>query len=256
MEDAGMDTSPADVGMDTGAPDTGPPFDPNGDPDLILWLPMDDTGSLGGAVEERGGMGVAVRCSAGSCPQSGEAGQTRSAFGFDGSNDRLVIMDSPTLVTSSGFTLAVWVRLPTAVVSDDMVVLAKPFGGSFRNSWELGFIDVDSDGEGELSFVVDSTGGEATASAEHGLPGGTWSHVAAVWEPSGRRLMLYLDGELRATSAESVRPSFDSSDGFVGADDNGSGPTNFFEGLVDDARIYRRALTAAEIAAVMSAPRP
>ena len=254
MPDAGVDTSPPDVGMDTSV-DTGPTFDPNGDPDLIMWAPMNEASALTDSVVELAGRGIAIRCSSSSCPTTNAPGQRGTAFDFDGTRDRLRIVDAPALVTTAGFTLAIWARVPAVPITRSMVLLSKPFGGSFRNSWELGFVDVDSDGEGELSFVVDSGAGEATASTEHGLPGGTWSHVAAVWEPGSRRLLLYLDGALVNMSAESVTPSFDSSDGFIGADDNGS-IQSFFAGHLDDARIYQRALTAEEIRAVMTAPNP
>jgi hypothetical protein len=178
-----------------------------------------------------------------------------SGFEFRDGDEWLRIADDPLLVTTSGFTLAIWARLRAVPVTSDMVLLAKPFGGSFRNSWELGLVDIDSDGEGELSFVVDSLSGEATATAEHGRSAEAWFHVAAVWEPMSRRLVLYLDGTEVARSAESVTPSFDSSFGLIGADDNGS-IENGFIGDLDDARVYRRALTAEEISAVMSAPPP
>ncbi|NIS33244.1 MAG: LamG domain-containing protein, partial [Actinobacteria bacterium] len=98
----------------------------------------------------------------------------------------------------------------------------------------------------------DSTVGEATADAEHGLSAGDWAHVAAVWEPAGERLLLYLDGRMAAISAESVAPSFDSSDALVGADDNGA-IENHLDGDLDDVRIYARELTVDEIA-VLAAP--
>jgi len=98
---------------------------------------------------------------------------------------------------------------------------------------------------------VDAMGGEATATAELGLTAGEWAHVAGVWEPVGRRLLLYLDGAMVAISPESVTPSFDSSDALVGADDNGS-TTSYFAGDLDDVRIYARDLSAEEIAVLAS----
>jgi len=251
MPDAGMDSAMPDTSM----PDTGPTYDPNADPDLILWVPMDEIDALDRNLQQATTT-LDVRCFGTNCPSTGVAAQSGRGFGFNGSTDVLRIMNHPMLVTTSGFTLAIWARIPRVPIIGPDILMAKPFDSAFRNSWELGFVDVDSDGEGELSFVVDSLTGEATASAEHGLPGATWAHIAAVWEPSSRRLFLYLDGAMVASSAESVTPSFDVNDGFIGADSNNRMVDSHFEGDLDDARVYRRALTAEEIAAVMSAPPP
>ncbi len=248
MPDAGMDTAVAD----TAVADTAMPWDPNTDPALLVRLPMNETGSLDGTNLNAASATPEVRCSGARCPSTGAMGARGAAFGFDGTNDVLTIAHDPTLVTTSGFTLALWVRIEAIPISRTMILMAKPFGGTFRNSWELGFSDTDSDGEGELSFVVDSTVGEATADAEHGLSAGDWAHVAAVWEPAGERLLLYLDGRMAAISAESVAPSFDSSDALVGADDNGA-IENHLDGDLDDVRIYARELTVDEIA-VLAAP--
>jgi hypothetical protein len=253
MMDAGVDAA-VDAPVDTGS-DTGPPYDPNADPDLIVWVPMEDLAPSSPDLEASASP-ITVGCNTDTrCPRPDVSAPSGSGFEFRDGDEWLRIADDPLLVTTSGFTLAIWARLRAVPVTSDMVLLAKPFGGSFRNSWELGLVDIDSDGEGELSFVVDSLSGEATATAEHGRSAEAWFHVAAVWEPMSRRLVLYLDGTEVARSAESVTPSFDSSFGLIGADDNGS-IENGFIGDLDDARVYRRALTAEEISAVMSAPPP
>jgi hypothetical protein len=78
---------------------------------------------------------------------------------------------------------------------------------------------------------------------------GQWHHVGFVWDGSYRA--LYADGIEVAKDTAAQNP-LKSSDGglYIGADKT-LGAGTFFSGLIDDVRIYNRALTAEEIAALV-----
>ena len=91
----------------------------------------------------------------------------------------------------------------------------------------------------------------ASFSTRQQLPEGEWSHSAVTL--GHKTLRVYLNGEvvqeipnLGGTLSATDLPLR------LGADRVGS---NRFVGLIDDVRLYRRALSADEIAEVMS-PRP
>lgn len=73
---------------------------------------------------------------------------------------------------------------------------------------------------------------------------GVWTHFAITWDGQIKR--LYIDGQL--AGEESAMLAFDRSDIVIGGDiDNGN--FNFaLDGFLDEIRIYRRPLTASEIA--------
>jgi sialidase-1 len=99
-------------------------------------------------------------------------------------------------------------------------------------------------------------GGGCTLSTA-GYADNTWHHVVYVVDAAGGR--LYVDGQQRAsrawtgppgapTTTEGVRVAR-----YVGA----FGGVEYASGGIDDVRIYKRALSAAEIAALYaSAPQP
>jgi len=60
---------------------------------------------------------------------------------------------------------------------------------------------------------------------------------------------LYLDGVRIFTDTQSVVLPYANGGMYIGADKN-LDPTSFFSGLIDDIRIYDKALTAEEIAAL------
>lgn len=71
-----------------------------------------------------------------------------------------------------------------------------------------------------------------------------WTHIAAVL--SGNQMLLYIDGELVAQTTCTAGNISNSTNFRVGS----KASTNYFSGAVDDVRVYHRALTATQIAAL------
>lgn len=68
-----------------------------------------------------------------------------------------------------------------------------------------------------------------------------WMHVAGIWD--GSYIYVYQNGAQRASSTQTISPQITTSPITIGKD-NGS---QYFDGSVDDVRIYNRALSAKEI---------
>ena len=167
-------------------------------------------------------------------------GKFGSARSFDGVNDWITISDTSRLDLTQGMTLEAWVR-PTSV-SDWTTVLLKerPNGlayglyASDDHSRPAGYVRRSQD--------IDVTGPSA-------LPTHEWSHLAATY--NGSRFRLYVNGSLVAdrrltgSIASSNRPLR------IGGN---SVWDEFFSGLIDEVRVYNRALSAAEIQADMNTP--
>jgi hypothetical protein len=67
---------------------------------------------------------------------------------------------------------------------------------------------------------------------------GQWHRIGLVWD--GSRRMLAVDGVVAAEDTQSALPS--SGNGlYIGADKN-MNPGTFWSGLIDDVRIYNRAV--------------
>jgi prepilin-type N-terminal cleavage/methylation domain-containing protein len=73
-----------------------------------------------------------------------------------------------------------------------------------------------------------------------------WHHVAFTWNGNSATSILYLDGVKYGVTVQAS-----ASTGFLGnANIGGTVVGNYFSGLIDDVRIYNRALSAAEISAL------
>ena len=94
---------------------------------------------------------------------------------------------------------------------------------------------------------------EATTGPQ--LPVGVWSHIAVTYDNTAIR--LYVNGALRSTFTTTGAISASTAPLQIGGNNVFSLPgTEFFAGLIDEVRVYNRALSATEIATDMSTPLP
>ncbi|MBI2468899.1 MAG: hypothetical protein HYV62_13990 [Candidatus Rokubacteria bacterium] len=184
------------------------------------------------------------------------AGRLNQALSFDGVDDHVTVAHD-TALNAYPLTLAVWLK--TNTTSGVRGVVNKYLAGSY-NGYQL-FVSSGNlcawylrDGS---NYVYD--GGGCTLSTA-GANDNQWHHVAFIVDASGGR--LYVDGALKAsqpwtgtagapTTLQSLHVAH-----YPGA----FGGAEYFPGVLDDARIYNRALSAEEILALYSqgtaAPEP
>jgi hypothetical protein len=162
-------------------------------------------------------------------------GKSGRALSFDGVNDIVTVPDSNLLDLAPGMTLEAWVK-PTTVSGWRTVMLKE------RPS-QLAYA-LYATGDNGRPLVETFTGASREARGTAALPVGTWTHLAATYDKS--TLKLYVNGTLVSSTA------------FTGTLFNSTGALRiggntvwgeYFGGLIDDVRVYERALSAAEIAA-------
>jgi hypothetical protein len=158
---------------------------------------------------------------------------------FDGVDDFGEAPDSPSLSPRSAITIAAWVRM--AALSGGFTPITHKHGEA--RAWWFGF-------HPNSSTVIhwSNEGGVFPHSVDGHIPSvlGTWRHLVVTYENGvGRR--IYSDGGLVA------------SDTATGLIPDTTGPMliahgwDFWHGLIDEIRIYNRALSAAEIQAIYAA---
>jgi len=160
-------------------------------------------------------------------------------------DDVITVPHAVWLETTEAFTIASFIRIGP-VPLDFRAVMAKPLGPTLENSWELYFQD-------ELLHTgMSGAAGEYwEVATPWTFPPEQWVHVAATWD--GGLLTLWLDAAA-VGSIEVPALVLDDQAIHVGADDDHdvTGPAGFFLGTIDDVRVYRRALTADELAVLAS----
>lgn len=181
---------------------------------------------------------------------------------LDGTNDNLSFPDAAALDLPSAFTVSTWCE-PSTPGSAARYVAGKYIASGSNRSWLLAWRH-DLGGT-PFQLVVYSTGGASPAAnylANATLPTSGWHHFAAVWDASasaGTRARFYLDGASVAVSSVASDGAYTPFDTggvtTVGSGGTGASPVSPWKGNLDDFRLYRRALSAAEIGAIYSGGR-
>ena len=168
------------------------------------------------------------------------AGKFGKAFSFNGSNSFVSVPDANSLDLTTGMTLEAWVN-PSALGSSWRSVIFKERPGS--TAYDL---YAHNGVAPETSVVI---GSEQELKNTAALPTGTWTHLAATYD--GANLRLFVNGV--QTASRALTGSIVTTTGLLKIGGNSSYP-EWFSGLIDEVRIYNRALTAAQIQTDMATP--
>ena len=161
------------------------------------------------------------------------SGRYGGAVSLDGISSRVDLGGLGTFY-QAGFTLEAWVKKTTDTKKDVAVV------GTWTGTAAGPMIWVDHlDGHYRLTA---NQGLESYLDSGQTPVAATWQHLAATFD--GTIARFYIDGT--EVASRTITGGFGSGNTWrVGAYDGT--PTGFFDGVVDEVRIYSRALTAAEI---------
>lgn len=163
-----------------------------------------------------------------------------------GSYTGVQIADRPEFVLTRSLTIEAWIR-PRG---DGSVIF---FRGDHRPG--LDPYSLSTGGNHSVHFGICGGGGEGeSATVETTVAYCVWTHVAAVLDGDGGRMILYTNGVLAAQAETRVRPMGglipDQTPG-VGIGNVNDGGNNFpFVGDLDEVGLYNRALSEEEVSAI------
>ena len=208
------------------------------DPSLALHLKLDEsTGTT--ATDSSGNKLHATATGALTWQPSG--GVLAGAASFNGTDSHLEVPDHNLLDATSALTLSFWFRAST--LGNNTGLVSKRVGFDNNNSYST-YLGLD----GKLHVDVVSNNNRFTSNTT--FNSGKWYHIALVFNGSlaeAERVRLYVNGALDRTATESSTsiPNF-TAPLRVGTLHSGG---TVFDGLIDEVRIHRRALSAAEVLA-------
>jgi fibronectin type 3 domain-containing protein len=221
-------TASVSVTVSNAAPPPPPPPPPPASGLVAAWGFDEGTGMT---VADASGKGHAGTVASTTWNATGRFGK---ALSFNGSSSWVTVADANDLDLTSALTVEAWVR-PSALGSAWRTVLFKERAGGIVYSL---YANQDTGRPvGQLWL-----GSERNALGPASLALNAWSHLASTYD--GSNLRLYLNGTLVSTTA--VSGSLAASTGVLRIGGNGVWP-EWFAGLIDEVRVYNRALSAAEI---------
>ncbi len=168
-------------------------------------------------------------------------GVNQGALEFDGVDDRIDL--GPLDIDSgTGLTMSVWLKADDLEVGDSRLISKATGTSSSEHYWMLGTLS-----ENKLRFRLRTGGLTSTLISDPEVfELEAWAHVAATYD--GTDMRLYVNGtemaSLPLTGQIDTNPSVLAA---IGNQPDGA-DNRPFDGLLDDVRIYNRALTDSEIA--------
>ncbi len=172
-------------------------------------------------------------------------GVPNRAYLFDGVDDFIQVADTQALrLSGTDYTIAAWVMEVTRDVSY-LDSIAGKRGACNTCGWIFGIRgSADSARVGRVWQHM-SGGGSPYGISDTPVPLGEWHHVAVVYQQSGD-MTFYLDAQYDGMTPNMPTPNAsESKDLFIGRDSQNT--QYYFDGAIDELRIYDTALTAAEI---------
>jgi hypothetical protein len=170
-----------------------------------------------------------------------------SAMSFTGAADCYIsVADTPKLQITGEMTLAAWVFLDKANANNGRIIAKS--GGSGARAWSLNVEATSGGVTNPATFQVAASGTtNLSARDTKSLPTDQWVHMAGVYRP-GEIMEVYVNGELRGTNTTGIPGSQFSNNSLAVFIGSRNACTNCsWMGMIDEARVYNRALSAEEI---------
>jgi hypothetical protein len=176
------------------------------------------------------------------------SGKVLNAAGFDGVDDYISMGDVATFAGLDAITVSIWIKTSGSSGETQFFNKSACAGAS---EFELFYGWPTANGSPNFNLELSGSADVWTGQGSYAVNDGQWHMITGTWS-DGSNLRLYIDGELEVngpvgngTILDRIHPLS------IGACSN----NYHFEGQLDDARIYNRALSASEINALYHATR-
>ena len=161
-------------------------------------------------------------------------GRIDGGLRFDGRDDYVDVGKERHLAPKSGLTLAAWIKPDS--VKGTQAIFSKADTGARGSGYSLRIVDVALEG------ALYTPDGKRCAKSAGAIRPGEWQHVAMTWQ--GKKAILYVDGQPVGEFACKGR-KLSGNRLLMGRDS--ATASNFFRGVMDEARVYNRGMSAADM---------
>lgn len=205
------------------------------DPDtgLVGYWSFNGPDLSGTTAFDRSGKGNNGTLTNGPTVTEGKSGQ---ALNFNGSSNYVTMGYVLSFSGTQSLSMSAWIKPNVTNVSYQTLV-----------GKELDY-KLDLDSGGKVNFLLGNSWGRNFAS-DTSLVAGNWYHIVATYDGTNKK--MYINGSWDKTVASTGNISGNSYQFNIGQRNS----DDYFNGIIDEVRIYNRALTQAEVTALYNAGR-
>ena len=177
-------------------------------------------------------------------------GQIGGALDFDGINDYVDVGSFD--VSGSGLTMMGWFNAEV-IATDDPRIVSKANGTNEGDAWWQ--LSTSNSGSNRYLRMRIKAGGTTTTFADSSvnLLANQWYFAVGTYDNETGDMKLYLDGVEVASGSHALGGALDTNPSIPVAIGANGTTERFFNGILDDVRVYNRALTAMEISDLFAA---
>ncbi len=166
------------------------------------------------------------------------------ALDFDGVNDYVSVPSDPRIENFTALTLGAWINPQGQPGASWGRIISKDQGGT-SDDYALSHIDTGGGRNNEIGCRINTDAGTTTVETNTGvLPNTGWHFVVGTWD--GANVRVYLNGVLDGGPLARTG-TLDDSNLPLGIGGHQASNTRRFNGLIRNAFIYDRAISASEI---------
>ena len=174
-------------------------------------------------------------------------GRFGTALSFNGTNAWVTLGNNASLALNTGMTLEAWVY-PTAAMSGlETVVMKEKLATATSAGTATYLLAANNSANQPMSAVWN--GSEATANGNTQIPPNQWTHLASTY--NGQYQNLYVNGVLVETLPQTGPIATSTGALRIGGNSIWGG---YFQGYIDEVRIYNKALSNAQIISDSNTP--
>ena len=167
------------------------------------------------------------------------AGKIGGAINFDGNGDFIDIGNASQLNLTNNITVSAWIKV-TAFDKPSQAIVTKG-----NDSWQLRRYASTNN----IEFCISDSD---KIHSNVNVNDGQWHYIAGTFD--GETINLYVDSILPVTAGASDNINSNSSPVYIG--ENSGAPGKYFNGAIDDVRVYKEALNLIDITSIIAGGSP
>jgi hypothetical protein len=218
---------------------------------LVGWWKFDEatSGTCSGTTPDSSGQGNTGTCTNSPTYVAGKIGA--GAMSFDGSTQYVDGGNITAFNSMAALTVSAWVK-PSALAN--LQVMVSKFSTVDAKGWAIETSTTGIGGSNSTALIcgLQNNGADAYGYTANGvLANNTWVHIVEVFDGSqsgNARLKCYINGASRSLTYAGTIPAQTDNDTDAFRIGNSASNNRYFPGIIDDARVYNRALSAADVA--------
>jgi hypothetical protein len=177
------------------------------------------------------------------------AGQIGGAWSFNGTSDYIWRLGNASLNVGTQFTASIWYKAASYNVQRPLMEWCLTSAGLWRDYGLHLWCNVHGgDWVGSGANLVTTWAGDSHIISVPDLSLNAWHHMVVTFSKATGDALLYMDGRLVSSQHFGAISPLTAADFYISR--RPSVPTAYWHGLLDDARVYNRVLSAAEVTAL------